>query len=45
MSDAARTLLAIAIVAALIVVLGWADDKASPGSQGRGQVSAPATTP
>ena len=42
MSATARTLLAIAIVAALVVVAflsGWADDKAPPGSRGRGQVS------
>jgi hypothetical protein len=48
LSATARTLLAIAIVAALIAVLfvsGWADDKAPPGSQGRGQVTAPATSP
>jgi hypothetical protein len=48
LSATARTLLAIAIVAAIVVVLfatGWADDKATPGSQGRGQVSAPATAP
>jgi hypothetical protein len=46
MSATARTLLAIAIVAALVVVVfvsGWADDKAPPGSRGRGQVST--TTP
>jgi hypothetical protein len=43
MSATARTLLALAIVAALVVVVvfvsGWADDKAPPGSRGRGQVS------
>jgi flagellar biosynthesis/type III secretory pathway M-ring protein FliF/YscJ len=48
LSATARTLLAIAIVAAIVVVVfvsGWADDKAPPGSQGRAKVTAPATAP
>jgi hypothetical protein len=48
LSVTARTLIAIAVVAAVVVVLlvsGWADDKASPGSRGRSTVSAPATAP
>jgi hypothetical protein len=48
LSATVRTVLAIAVVAAIIVALfvsGWADDKAQPGSRGRGQVSAPATAP
>jgi hypothetical protein len=34
---------AVAIVVILLFVSGWADDKARPGSTGRGRV-APATT-
>jgi hypothetical protein len=34
-------LAAIAVVVALIFVTGWADDKAQPGSTGRGQVTSP----
>jgi hypothetical protein len=48
LSATARTVLAIAVVAAIVAALfvsGWADDEAQPGSRGRGQVSAPATTP
>jgi hypothetical protein len=34
-------LAAIAVVVALLFVTGWADDKAKPGSTGRGQVTSP----
>ena len=32
----------VALIVALLVLSGWADDKADPGSRGRVQVTSPA---
>ena len=43
-----RLVIVLAVVAALVVAafaLGWADDRAAPGTRGRaGEVSTPAST-
>jgi hypothetical protein len=42
----ARIIIVVVAVAAIVIlafVTGWADDKAQPGSTGRGQVAGPAT--
>jgi uncharacterized membrane protein YedE/YeeE len=46
-SNSARIIIivvvAVAVVVILVFVTGWADDKAKPGSTGRGKVTQPAT--
>jgi hypothetical protein len=42
-----RLVIALVVVLAVVVAvfaLGWADDRAAPGTRGRGTVSAPAST-
>jgi hypothetical protein len=42
-----RIVIIAVVVTAMVVavfVTGWADDRAEPGSRGRGQVTAPAST-